>query len=406
MSDTRLEIVDPIHGFVLADAVEKQIIDDPTFQRLRRIGQLYGAHLAYPGAHHTRFEHSLGVMHISGKASASLRERGFIRESQAAYLRLAGLVHDIGHGPFSHLFESMMRRHGGLGGRDHEEIGRMLLEKTALSDALGRSRRRVADLAFGGSRHNALSDVVSGVMGTDTMDYLLRDGYFTGSEHAKVDYRRLVHSITIHRGRFELDRSALHSFESMMHSRRQMFYTVYFHRTVRAAQTMILEALDLAANDLGLGALSLDEYIALTDESVISDLVGLTPGDVAIREAQNLVNEYRKRRIPKCVLDVELGNDRPNPAALRSKIATKAGVPESIVLVDVPTAPSLPLSSTGRATQSIALVSGSGRARRAKNVPFSDLPLVAALLAPISMLRVYARSNTKKVADAAASVSV
>ena len=405
MTAARREIIDPVHGFIQTDHTEVRIIDDPVFQRLRRINQLSGAHLVYPGARHARFEHSLGAMHIAGMAGASLRERGFVGESQARALRLAGLVHDIGHGPFSHLFEPVMRRHGGLGGVDHERIGRRILEETSLGDPLGRDRRRVADLAYGSRRRSALSDVVSGIMGADTMDYLLRDGHFTGSEHARVDHRRIVQSVEIHDNAIALARSALHSFESMMHSRRQMFHTVYFHRAVRAAQTMVRESFDLAASALGLDSLSLDEYVGLTDESIMSQIAGLE-GTPDVRAAQRLADEYHRRRLPKCVLDVELTGRRPDRARLRSRIARRAGVAESEVLVDITGASSLPLSSDGRALRSISLVSGTGRSRRAERVPFSKLPLIAALLVPISMLRVYARSNTKKVAAAAASVSV
>lgn len=404
MSNTKLEIIDPIHGFIQADATEMKIIDDPVFQRLRRINQLSSAHFVYPSARHARFEHSLGTMHIAGMVASSLQERGFVRDSQICDIRLAGLVHDIGHGPFSHLFEIVMSKHGGLGGANHEKIGRKILDQTSIGDSLGRSRRKVADFAFGGVRHNALSDIVSGVMGADAMDYLLRDGHFTGSKHARVDHQRLAQSIEIHHNRIALARSALHSFESMMHSRRQMFLTVYFHRTVHAAEAMILEAFELAANELGLDSLTLDEYVGLTDESIMSQLVALRPNTTAIREAQKLVREYQKRKLPKCVKDIQLGKSRPNPAQLRSKIAARAKVSESDILVDITDASSLPLSSDKKEMRSIMLVSGSRH--DAKVVPFSQLPLLAALLTPISMLRVYSRSNTKKVAEAAASVSV
>lgn len=401
MTASKLEIVDPIHGVIQAGETEKKIIDDSIFQRLRQISQLSGAHLVYPGARHARFEHSLGTMHIAGTTAQSLFERGFVTESQAGHIRLAGLLHDIGHGPYSHLFEAVMRRRGILGGADHEEIGRMVLEQTRIGDYLGRDRRKVADLAFG-RRRNALSDVVSGVMGADTMDYLLRDGYFTGSKHARVDHQRLGQSMEIRGNRIVLARSSLHSFESMMHSRRQMFLTVYFHRAVRAAQAVILEALDLAAYELYLDDIELWGYLDLTDDSVMYAIENLDVYDDDVSRAKVLVDEYQKRKLPKCVLDVPLSGKPPDAAKLRQKIAARAEVAESEVLVDVSGASSLPLTSDKTAMRSIALYSGPRHA--VKVVPFSRLPLVSALLTPISALRVYARSNTKKVAEAAASV--
>lgn len=402
MTKAKLEIVDPIHGFIQPNSTEVKIIDDPIFQRLRRISQLSGAHLVYPGARHARFEHSLGTMHIAGMTATSLYERGFVNNSQVDELRIAGLIHDIGHGPYSHLFEAVMSRHGGLGGADHEEIGRMILEQTSIGDTLGRNRRKVADLAFGGKHHNALSDIVSGVIGSDTMDYLLRDGHFTGSKHARVDHQRLAQSLEIRNNKIILARSALSSFESMMHSRRQMFLTVYFHRAVRAAQAMILESFELAADELGLDSLTLGEYVTLTDESIMSELVALRPRTTAIREAQKLADEYQKRKLPKCVLDTQLSKSSPNAAQLRTKIANRAKVAESDILVDITGASSLPLSSDKKEMRSIMLFSGPKRS--VQNVPFSKMPLVAALLSPISTLRVYSRSNTKKVAEAAASI--
>jgi len=395
------EIIDPIHGFIVADEAEMRVIDDPAFQRLRRINQLAGAHMVYPGARHARFEHSLGTMHISGMAASSLMSCGRLAESQARALRLAGLVHDIGHGPFSHLFESVMRAHRGLGGAGHEEIGRRILAGTSLGDALGRDRRRVAGLAFGGPAPSALPEIISGVMGTDTMDYLLRDGHFTGSEHARVDHRRLVSSLVRLKGRMGLARSALHSFESMMHSRRQMFRTVYFHRAVRAAQSTILRAFDLAADELGLGSLTLGEYVALTDDSAMALLRSLRPETRAVRDAQVLAREYESRALPRCVLDVALEGRAPDAAAMRAEVASAAGVAESLVLVDVTGASAVPLAAGGRAVGHVTLVGEPRGEATAEDVPFSRLPLLAALLGPAGTLRVYARGNTKKVAAAA-----
>ncbi len=105
-----LDIIDPIHDFVRVFDHELEIIDNPIFQRLRRIRQLSGAHLTYPGAQHTRFEHSLGVMHIASQAGEALKEKGILKSDDIEILRVAGLLHDIGHGPFSHLFEEIIQQ--------------------------------------------------------------------------------------------------------------------------------------------------------------------------------------------------------------------------------------------------------------------------------------------------------
>ena len=135
MKKEYLEITDPIHDFIRLNKTEQQIIDTPVFQRLRRIKQLSGAHLTYPGAQHTRFEHSLGVMHIASMAGTSLQSKGITTKDDIVNLRLAGLLHDIGHGPFSHLFEEVLQRKK----KDsHEQIGKQIILKTEIGDIISK----------------------------------------------------------------------------------------------------------------------------------------------------------------------------------------------------------------------------------------------------------------------------
>ena len=126
MAKKYLQIVDPIHDFITIHKNELDIIDTPVFQRLRRIRQLAGAHLVYPGAQHSRFEHSLGAMHIANQAATILKEKKFLDSEDVTNLRLAALLHDIGHGPFSHLFEEVLQKKKRI---SHEEIGARLKRK-------------------------------------------------------------------------------------------------------------------------------------------------------------------------------------------------------------------------------------------------------------------------------------
>ncbi|HKX81620.1 MAG TPA: HD domain-containing protein, partial [Nitrososphaera sp.] len=128
------EITDPVHKSIRFSQVEKEIIDTPTFQRLRRIRQLAGAHLVYPSAQHSRFEHSLGAMHVAGLAAESLLLKGYIDNPEVVQdLRLAALLHDIGHGPFSHLFEEVLEYRLKT---SHEDIGKMIIAKSEIADVL------------------------------------------------------------------------------------------------------------------------------------------------------------------------------------------------------------------------------------------------------------------------------
>ena len=224
---------------------DSPIIDSPLFQRLRRIKQLSGAHLTYPSAQHSRFEHSLGVMHIATEAGFSLNEKGFLNSDDIQILRLASLLHDIGHGPFSHLFEEVIQEKK----ISHEDYGKKIILNSEIGDILsktGFNKKLVTQIAFGESKFQYLNEIVSGALSADMMDYLLRDGYFTGAEHAKVDHKRITQSLSVHKKKIALERSALYSFESMMHSRYQMFKAVYFHKTVRAAEVMLLSLIHIS----------------------------------------------------------------------------------------------------------------------------------------------------------------
>ena len=288
MKRNHLDIIDPIHDFVRAYGVEIKIIDNPVFQRLRRIRQLSGAHLTYPGAQHTRFEHSLGVMHIASQAGQALQEKGIIDSDNIENLRIAALLHDIGHGPFSHLFEEIYQRKKKS---SHEQIGKDVILKTEIGDLISKSgfnKKFITKLAFGDSKFQFMNEIISGALSADIMDYLLRDGYFTGAEHAKIDHKRITQSLDVYQKKLALEKSALYSFESMMHSRYQMFKAVYFHKTVRSAEVMLLESIRLAYDELGLSSMSLDDYLRLSDELILSKLISLPSRTSELKRAKKI----------------------------------------------------------------------------------------------------------------------
>ncbi|MCI0562468.1 MAG: HD domain-containing protein, partial [Nitrososphaera sp.] len=218
------EITDPVHRSIRFSQVEKEVIDSPSFQRLRRIRQLAGAHLVYPSAQHSRFEHSLGAMHIAGLAGESLLGKGYIDNAEIVQdLRLAALLHDIGHGPFSHLFEEVLEYRSKT---SHEEIGKKIITRSEIADILsgyGFSTDRISRLSFATPKVNFMNEIISGGLSADIMDYLPRDGFFTGAEYAKVDYYRLVSSLEVWKDRLAINKSALNSLESMLISRYEMF---------------------------------------------------------------------------------------------------------------------------------------------------------------------------------------
>ena len=409
MKQNHLDIIDPIHDFVRTYGVEIKIIDNPIFQRLRRIRQLSGAHLTYPGAQHTRFEHSLGVMHIAGQAGQALQEKGIINSDDIENLRIAALLHDIGHGPFSHLFEEVAQRKKKS---SHEQLGRDLILKTEIGDLISKSgfnKKSITKLAFGDSKLQFMNEIISGTLSADIMDYLLRDGYFTGAEHAKIDHKRITQSLDVYQKKLALEKSALYSFESMMHSRYQMFKAVYFHKTVRSAEVMLLESIRLAYDELGLSSLSLDDFILLSDEYMLSKLVSLPTHTSELRRAKKIAQDYQNRELFKCVyeriLTTKAQISKMKTSQLKKELSKRSKVDEDEIFVDSSITPSIPLSPSKKESKSLILVTKDGNKVSAKEIPISQIPLVSTMSGFMNILRVYTpRKNRKKVEIAAKSI--
>jgi HD superfamily phosphohydrolase len=406
MKKNYLDIVDPIHDFIRVYDHELKIIDNPIFQRLRRIRQLSGAHLTYPAAQHTRFEHSLGVMHIASQAGQALNEKGILKSYDIEVLRLSGLLHDIGHGPFSHLFEEVIKQKK----FSHEDFGKEIILKSEIGDILsknGYDKRLIIKIAFGDSKLQYMNEIISGALSADIMDYLLRDGYFTGAEHAQIDHKRITQSLDVNKKKLALEKSALYSFESMMHSRYQMFKAVYFHKTVRAAEVMLLEALRLSDDEFGFTSFNINEYIKLTDEYVLSKLISSKSSK--LQRARQFAEDYQNRKLLKCVFEriltsrTNLEKDRTNE--LRASISKKSKVNENEIFVDSSVTPSIPLSPSKNESKYIILITNKGGKSIAQEMPISQIPVVSAISGFMNILRIYThQKNRKKVEIAAKSI--
>lgn len=229
---------DPVHGFItIADGLASRIVASNEFQRLRRIRQLGLSDLVYPGATHTRFGHSLGAMHLMGEALRALRSKGFevTREAEEAALA-AILMHDLGHAPFSHTLEGAF---GGLPG--HEAIGLQLMER--LNAQWGGAL--YAAIAIVRNEHEVpfLHQLVSGQLDVDRMDYLQRDSFFTGVREGNVAVDRLIKMLTLHNGELALEVKGIYSIEHFLLARRVLYWQVYLHKTVVAADCMLRKAM-------------------------------------------------------------------------------------------------------------------------------------------------------------------
>jgi HD superfamily phosphohydrolase len=406
MKKNYLDIVDPIHDFIRVYDHELKIIDTPIFQRLRRIRQLSGAHLTYPAAQHTRFEHSLGVMHIASQSGQALNEKGILKSYDIKVLRLAGLLHDIGHGPFSHIFEEIIQQKK----FSHEGFGKEIILKSEIGDILsknGYDKNFITKVAFGDFKLQYMNEIISGALSADMMDYLLRDGYFTGAEHAQIDHKRITQSLDVHKKKLALERSALYSFESMMHSRYQMFKAVYFHKTVRAAEVMLLEALRLSDDEFGFTSFNINEYVKLTDEYVLTQLISSKSSK--LKRARQFAEDYQNRKLLKCVFEriltsrTNLGKSKTNE--LRTSISKKSKVDESEIFVDSSVTPSIPLAPSKNESKYIILITNENGKSTAQEMPISQIPVVSAISGFMNILRIYThQKNRKKVEIAAKSI--
>ncbi|HEY5737536.1 MAG TPA: HD domain-containing protein [Nitrososphaeraceae archaeon] len=395
------EITDPIHKYIPITDLEKKLIDTEFFQRLRKIRQLAGAHLVYPSAQHTRFEHSIGAMHLAGLAAESLLNKGYITcKEDVESLRIAALLHDIGHGPFSHLFEEVLREKKS-NKINHEIIGKRIIKETIIIDILekyGYDGDYVCKLSFGESQKMFYDEIIAGSLSVDIMDYLPRDSFFTGAEYGKVDYHRLISSLEVlSNGHLGIDKSAINSLESMLISRYQMFKAVYFHKTVRAGEVMLLHSLISADKQLNFSNFAIEEYLDYTDDKTIDIICSLKEN----KFASNLALDYKKRNLFKCVYEKFLQNKHNAfDKGLAGKyirdflggIKEYLDIDESLIFIDISQAPSMPLTPSKKELNSIMLVDKDLEFE----TPTSDIPLIDSIAGFLDMIRIYTPQRNRE----------
>src|SRR5688500_17352867 len=220
----------PVYGFMTVDhPLVFEIISHPYYQRLRRIHQMAFASLVYPGAVHTRLHHSLGAYHLMGLALNELRNKGVdITPEEEQGARIAILLHDIGHGPFSHALEKKLIR-----SVHHEDISVMILQ--LLNEQFG-GKLELAMAIFNDTYPKKfLHQLVSGQLDVDRMDYLTRDSFFTGVSEGVIAYDRILKMLTVHNGELMIEEKGIYSIEKFLVSRRLMYWQVYLHKTVLCA---------------------------------------------------------------------------------------------------------------------------------------------------------------------------
>ena len=259
MAYVRKIINDPVHGFITVDhPLVFEIISHPYYQRLRRIHQMAFASLVYPGAVHTRLHHSLGAYHLMGLALSELRNKGVdITPDEELGAKIAILLHDIGHGPYSHALERKL-----IKGVHHEDISTLILQ--LLNDQFGGQLQTAIEIFSGQYPKKFLHQLVSGQLDVDRMDYLTRDAFFTGVAEGVIGYDRILKMLVVHEGELMIEEKAIYSVEKFLVARRLMYWQVYLHKTVVAAEKMLVRVIE-RAQELIAGGIELQASSAILD---------------------------------------------------------------------------------------------------------------------------------------------
>ncbi|WP_207492190.1 HD domain-containing protein [Aridibaculum aurantiacum] len=238
-SFSRKIINDPVHGFItVSHPLIQQVIAHPYYQRLRRIYQMALAHLVYPGAVHTRLHHSLGAYHLMNSALTELCSKGVeITEEEQVAAKAAILLHDIGHGPFSHALENILLR-----GVHHETMSLKLMH--SMNEQLGGKLTMAIDIFTDKYPKRFLHQLISGQLDVDRMDYLSRDSFFTGVSEGVIGYDRILKMLVVHNGELMIEEKGIFSVEKFLVARRLMYWQVYLHKTVLAAEKMMVKIIE------------------------------------------------------------------------------------------------------------------------------------------------------------------
>ena len=350
-------IRDPLWNTIRLDPIAAQIVDTVEFQRLRYIRQLGFTHLVYPGATHTRFDHALGVYHLTTVALDRIREnpRTPPEVLQDGHLiPYAALLHDIGHYPFSHALEELEAEYVPT---HHEEVSKQFLASPSLRDALVPLGSSAPDLLLeliSGKSEIPLRGLVSGALDLDKMEYLRRDAYFSGVPYGEVDVSRLLQGLAFLRdpesGQYEVGvhEKAVAALESLLFAKYQMFRNVYWHHAVRAATVLYKRIVEEAVDS---GLLVAHELVGPTDEELLHEIsrrAHEANGEAAERIGTRWLPALRQRRLPKRALELNaadltgrqvedwVASSSPHKRAIEDDLALDLDLEPGEVVIDFP----------------------------------------------------------------------
>jgi HD superfamily phosphohydrolase len=335
-------IRDPLWNNIRVDPLAMRLVDTRAFQRMRYVRQLGLAYLVYPGASHSRFEHALGAYHLARRALAIFDERDAgpaLAPGDAALVRYAALLHDVGHYPFSHALEE-------IGALHHEEVARPLITTgeiaAVLRDRLGGDAPDQIMALIRGTSASPLQGLISGSLDLDKIEYLKRDAFMCGVNYGDIDVDRLLNSLVIVPGgdglarRIGISEKGLSALESLLFAKYQMYRNVYWHHAVRSATAMYKRLVDGA---LRAGSLTAERLAAYTDEGLLHDLESRAPSPLlaALRERRLYKRVFE---CPAAELPAETGewiaDDRALVVAVEDQLAGELGLNAGELLLDYP----------------------------------------------------------------------
>lgn len=338
---------DPLYGYIDLNPQEVEILDTPVFQRLRGVKQVAHTFLVYPSAIHTRFTHSIGAMHVAGRMATQLR----LSKEEARIVRLAALLHDLGHGPFSHLFEELCKTATGES-LDHERVGQALMSfDRPMARALGGDRRRVLEVLEGNA--GISSKIVSGGVDCDKMDYFRRDSYHAGVRYGEYDFERILRTLKSHNGHIVVPEKGWDAIEGFLLAREQLYLQVYYHKTRIIADEMLKRVIELGAASATIDrryfrfdpdspSSFLDNFSKWDDDGFVAYLHQNTSGN-----AGRLLSDLLARRLLKKALYCDLSEIDAIPRGrlttgttdllgLENYVAEKTHAPKHLVFAKIP----------------------------------------------------------------------
>ena len=327
--------------------LEKEVVDAEVFARLKKIHQLGLAYLIYPGANHCRFEHCLGTMYLAGKVAKTLG----LSKDDAQYFRLAALLHDVGHGPFSHAFEEYLKERKRI--RGHEDLTKWVILNSEIKDIIGDSGfdlKKIAELSVGKIRDKKLSflnSLILGVIDVDKMDFLVRDAYFTKSRCGEIDVNELASSVKkVNEGKVAWGYQCLSSLETFFQCKKDMYLSVYYSKKVRAIDIMIKAMLKFSDEEIDwCGFKGIEDFKLLTDFYVLDKMQGM-PQMTSISDemsiAVRLYKDLLRKNLIKNVFETVYFTQYPprkdsiiNKEEILNRLIDFLNVDRRLVFVDV-----------------------------------------------------------------------